>query len=158
MGKNLATKSEKLFAAYARFAQAVSGIPDLKARELSAVAGGVPAFVAEISAQGVKQTSSQIVAGLEQGLREMPALIDEVDIQWRAVVSKALHDAVAAEYPELLQLEDARLEKILGRGKIRTKAEFHLVRHRVDVLESEPELPAELRRLYALVEVFEARG
>jgi len=157
-GNSLATKSEKLFAAYARFAQAVSGIPDLKARELSVIADGVPAFVAEVGAQGVKQTSSQIVSGLEQGLREMPALIDEVDIHWRAAVSKALHDAVAAEYPEFLRIETARLEKVVVRGKIKTKAEFHLVRHRIDVLEGEPELPAELRRLYALAGAFEAGG
>jgi len=154
----LTTKSEKLFAAYARFAQAVSDIPDLKARELSMVAAGVPAFVAEVGAQGAKQTSSQIVAGLEQGLREMPALIDDVDVQWRAAVSKALHDAVAAEYPEFLQIETARLEKIVARGKIRTKAELYLVRHQIDVLEGEPELPAGLGRLYALVGAFEAGG
>jgi len=122
------------------------------------VADGVPAFVAEVNTQGVKQTSSQIVAGLEQGLREMPALIDEVDVHWRAAVSKALHDAVAAEYPEFLHIEAARLEKVVLRGKVRTKAELHLVRHRIDVLESEPELPAELRRLYALVEAYQAQG
>ena len=61
------------------------------------VAAGVPAFVAEVGAQGAKQTSSQIVAGLEQGLREMPALIDDVDTQWRAAVSKALYDAVGGK-------------------------------------------------------------
>ena len=87
----------------------------------------------------------------------MPDLIGEVDIQWRAAVSKALHDAVAAEYPEFLHLEAVRLEKVLARGKIRTEAEFYLVRHRIDVLEGEPELPEALRTLYALVEAFEAR-
>jgi hypothetical protein len=154
----LATKSEKLFAAYARFAQAISGIPDLKARELAMVASGVPAFVAEVRSRVPKPTNSQIATGLEQCLREMPDLVGGVDIQWRAAVSKALHDAVAAEYPEFLRLEAARLEKVLTRGKIRTEAEFYLVRHRIDVLEGEPELPAELQRLYALVEVFEGRG
>ncbi len=88
----------------------------------------------------------------------MPDLIGEVDIQWRGAVSKALHDAVAAEYPEFLRLEIARLEKVMARGKIRTEAEFHLVRHRIDVLEVEPELAEELRSLYALVEAYEARA
>lgn len=153
----MATKSEKLLAAYARFAQAVSAIPDEKAWELALVATGVPTFVAEARPQGAKPTSSQIVSGLEQGLRDMPNLIGEVDSQWRGAVSKALHDAVAAEYPEFLSLETARLEKIMARGRIRTEAELHLLRHRIDVLEAEPELPQALKRLYALVEAFQAR-
>jgi hypothetical protein len=154
----LPSKTEKLFAAYARFAQAIPGIPDEKAWELCQVAAGVPAFVAEVRSRDPKPTNSQITAGLEQGLREMPGLIGGVDIQWRGAVSKALHDAITAEYPEFLHLETARLEKVMARGKIRTEAEFYLVRHRIDVLEGEPELPEQLRGLYALVEAFEARG
>jgi hypothetical protein len=154
----LATKSEKLFAAYARFAQTIVGIPDEKTWELCQVAAGVPAFVAEVRSRDPRPTSSQIIAGLEQGLREMPGLIGGVDSQWRGAVSKALHDALTAEYPEFLQLETARLEKVMARGKIRTEAEFSLVRHRIDVLEGEPELAAELKSLYALVEAFEARN
>jgi len=154
----LATKPEKLVAAYARFARAVSNIPDEKAWELCRVAAGVPAFVTEARTRDPKPTGSQIAAGLEQGWREMLDLVGEVDIQWRGAVSNALHDAIAAEYPEFLQLETARLEKIMARGKIRTEAEFYLVRHNIDVLEGEPELPEELRRLYALVEAYEARA
>ena len=156
-GNNLATKSEKLFAAYARFAQTIVGIPDAKAWELCQVAAGVPAFVAELRSRDPKQTSSQIATGLEQGLREMPGLIGEVDIQWRGAVSKALHDAITAEYPEFLPLETARLEKVMARGKIRTEAEFCLVKHKIAVLEGEPELPEQLRTLYALVEAYAAR-
>ena len=154
----MASKSEKLLAAYACFAQAISAIPDQKAWELALVATGVPTFVAEARPQGAKPTSSQVVSGLEQGLRDLPNLISEVDSQWRGAVSKALHDAVAAEYPEFLRLETARLGKVVARGKIRTEAEFHLVRHRIDVLEAEPELPEALGRLYALVDAFKARG
>lgn len=154
----MATKSEKLVAAYARFAQAVSSIPDEKAWELCRVAAGVPAFVAEARSRTPKPTSAQIATGLEQGLREMPALVGEVDIHWRGAVSKALHDAIAAEYPEFLHLETARLEKVMARGKIRTEAEFYLVKHWIAVLEGEPELSGQLRGLYALVETFEIRG
>lgn len=154
----MATKSEKLLAVYARFAQAITAIPDEKAWELALVATGVPTFVAEARPQGAKPTSSQVVSGLEQGLKDMPNLISEVDSQWRGAVSKALHDALAAEYPEFLLLEAARLEKVMARGEIRTEAEFHLVRYRMDVLEAEPELPQALGRLYVLVEAFKSRG
>lgn len=122
------------------------------------VASGVPAFVAEVHAQGTKPTSAQVVTGLERGLREMPDLIAEVDDQWRGAVSKALHDAVAAEYPEFLRLEAARLEKVIARGSIKTAAEFYLVKYRIDVLESEPELAKALRTLHALANAFETRA
>ena len=154
----MATKSEKLLAAYARFAQTIVGIPDEKAWELCQVAGGVPAFVAEVRSRDPRPTSSQIITGLEQGLKEMPGLIGRVDIQWRGAVSKALHDALTAEYPEFLQLETARLEKVMARGKIRTEAECYLVRYRIDVLEGELELSGQLGSLYALAEAFEPRG
>jgi len=155
-GNDLASKSKKLLAVYARFAQGISAIPDEKAWELSLVATGVPVFVAEARKRDLKPTSAQITAGLERGLRDMSDLIGEVDIQWRAAVSRALHDALAVEHPEFLRLEVSRLQKVLARGKIRTEAEFHLVRCRIDVLESEPELPEELRLLYALAGAFKA--
>ena len=88
----------------------------------------------------------------------MPNLISEVDVQWRWAVSRALHEALAAEYPKFLALDAKRLERILARGKIRTETEFYLVRHQIDVLEGEPELGEELRKLCALVDAYEANA
>jgi len=45
----------------------------------------------------------------------------------------------------------------LTRGKIRTEAEFCLVRHQIDVMEGKSELGDELKPLYALVDADEAR-
>jgi hypothetical protein len=49
------------------------------------------------------------------------------------------------------------LSKIKTRGSIRGEAEFHLVRHRIDVLEGEPGQEQELYLLYELAERFEGR-
>ncbi|MBI1890217.1 MAG: hypothetical protein HYS18_06215 [Burkholderiales bacterium] len=150
------TKAQKILAAYERFAQGIAAIPDPKAQELYRVAAGVPRFVEHTKSKQPQVTSSQIASGLEQGLKEMPALVGAVEAQWRWAVAKAWHDAISSEYPGFLQIEAERLQKILARGKIRTEGEFHLVRYQIDVLEAQPELAAELQVLYALAETYEA--
>jgi hypothetical protein len=152
----MSTRSDQFLAAYARFAQAIALIPDVKAKELHRVALGVPRFVQEVKAREPRPTPSQVACGLEQGLREMPSLFDEIDVQWRWAVSRALHVALAAECPEFTVSEAQRIQATLTRGRIGSDAEFHQVRHRIDVLEGEPELGQELRRLYALVEAYGA--
>jgi hypothetical protein len=150
----MSTRSDQFLAAYARFAQAIALIPDPKAQELHRVALGVPRFVEEVKAREPRPTPSQVAAGLEQGLQEMPSLFDEVDVQWRWAVSRALHEALATECPEFTAHEAQRMQQTIRRGRIQTDAEFHQVRHRIDVLEGEPELGDELKHLYALVEAY----
>jgi hypothetical protein len=147
------TKLEKLLAVYARFADAIREIPDAKTQDLHRAFSEVPQFVARARQQA---TNSQIAAGLEQGLRELQDLSGSIDAQWRWAVSRALHDALTREYPEFLVVDAERLQKIQQRGCIRTEAEFYLVRHRIDVLEGEPELADQLARLYALVGAYES--
>jgi hypothetical protein len=145
------TKSEKLLAVYARLSRAIAAIPDSKVQDLHRLAGGVPQFVAEALLREPKPTSTQIAEGLELGLRELAQLTAEVDSPWRPAVSRALHEALSAEYPELLDLERQHVASILARRRIDTEAEFHAVRQRIEVLEGEPELGEELKALYALV-------
>ena len=151
------TKAEKLLAVYARFAKAISKIPDPKAQDIYRVAAGAHEFVAEARLRTPKPTNSQIASGLEQGLREMPSSVREVGGKWRAEFARALHQAIALEYPEFLALDAQRLAKVMERGKIKTESEFYLVRHRIDVAEGESELVEELEKLYALVGAYEAR-
>src|SRR5205085_1420760 len=92
--------ADRLVAVYARFADAISGIPDASVRDLHAVVVQVPEFVAQARLLDPAPACSQLVAGLEQGLLEMPDLVGAVDSQWRWAVSRALHDAVVHECPE----------------------------------------------------------
>jgi hypothetical protein len=151
------TKAEKLLAVYARFAQGIANIPDPRAQDIYRVAAGAHEFVAEARLRQPKPTNSQIAAGLEQGLREMPGSVREVGAKWRSEFARALHQSITIEYPEFLALDAQRLAKIMERGRIRTESEFYLVRHRIDIAEGEPELTEELEKLYALVGAYEAR-
>lgn len=154
----MSTKSQKILAAYQAFAQRIASIPDPKAQELFHVASGVARFVAGVQATKPHLTPSQIASGLEQGLRELPELIGAVDIHWRWALARALHDAIAAEYPDALLVDAQQLRTIVARGEILTKSEFHLVRYRIDVLEAMPELDPELTFLHALASDYEARN
>ena len=151
------TKTDRLLAAYEHFGAAIAGVPDKRAQDLSRTSASAREFVADVRARNPKTTSSQVGAGLEQGLRETPQLIQEIAPEWRALVSRAFHDALTQEYPAFIVLEDERLKKVLARGKIRTEAEFYRVRHEIDVLEGEPSQRTELVNLYALVDAFESR-
>lgn len=101
---------------------------------------------------------SELATGMEQGLRETPMLLESLPPAARMRAAKALAAAIATHYPEFNVREQARLEKIKARGRIRGESEFYLARHHVDLLEGDPQRMQELREWYALVDEFEARG
>ncbi len=119
---------------------------------------GVRAFVAAACETSPPPTASAIASGLEQGLRETPLLIAEVASEWRKPISLALKQALIDQYPEFLEREEQRLQKVIDRGSIRTEAEFHLVRHHVDLLEGCQGKIHLLQQLYLFLEAYEARA
>lgn len=151
------TKLEKLCAAYEAFGRAISDVPDTSANRLAQLSSGVRELVSDAFKRVPKPTPSQIAAGLEQSWRETPMLIQDIQPEWRAKVAEAWHTAAAGYYPEFLVKEEGRLRKIFTRGKIRTEAEFHLVRHEIDILEGAPGDATKLQTLYRLVDSFESR-
>ena len=139
----------QLLAVYADFTAAIAGIPDAKAQELQHLSARVPQFVAH--ARAAQGNEEQIARGLEEGLHELPELLAGVDAQWRWAVSRALHDAIARCCPGFAAQQAQRVDAILAAGEITNDAELHLVRHRIAVLEAEPDLSEQLQPLYALV-------
>ena len=101
---------------------------------------------------------SALAIGMEQGLRETPMLLKSLPTAMRVQAAKALDLAITTHYPEFTEKEQARLENIKVRGRIRGESEFYLARHQVDVLEGDAQREQELREWYALVDEFEARG
>lgn len=148
------TKTDRLLAAYEHFGAAIAAVPDKRAQDLYRSSAGAREFVADVRTRHPKTTTSQVGAGLEQGLRETPQLIQAIAPEWRAFVSRAFHDALTQEYPAFIVLEDERLKKVLARGKIRSEAEFYRVRHEIDVIEGELSRRSELANLYALVDAY----
>ncbi len=152
------TKTERIFAAYERFGAAIASIPDTHAQTLYRTSAGARAFVSEVRARDPKITRSQAGAGLEQGLREAPLLIQAVAPEWRTAVARAFYEALAHDYPDFLAQEAERLQKVLARGKIRSEAEYYRIRHEIDIVEGEPSRKGELQDLYGLIDAFEARA
>ena len=157
MSARVRTKLEKLLAVWAMFADQTRGTADPEVQELHRVAAGVPQFVEAARLRVPKPTNSQIASGLEQALREI-ADLGGVKVQSRAPVWRAIQQALSAEYPEFLSFDAERLAKVMKCGRIRTDAEFYLVRHRIDVVEGERKHEEELEKLYALVGDYETRA
>jgi hypothetical protein len=156
MSTRLRTKLDRLLAVYAMFADETRGIADPEVLELHRMAAGVPQFLENARLRVPKPTNSQITSGLEEALRELTNL-GGLKPHSRAPVRRAIHLALSTQYPEFLSLDESRLSKVIERGRIRTEAEFYLVRHRIDVIEGEPKHEGELDQLYALVGDYEAR-
>lgn len=94
---------------------------------------------------------SALVAGMGQGFREMPMLLQSMNSEARKFASRALAEATSAHYPELSVKDAERLAKIKLRRSIDSETEFYLVRHHVELLEGEPDHGDERRLLMELV-------
>jgi len=151
------TKVDRLVAAYERLGKELTGIPDQRVQRLRSICLGVRSFVAGAKSKNPSLRSSQIAAGLEQGLRETLTDLAGTDKQWRTRVVQASRLAVTAHYPDFLAKDAEKFEKIRARGRIRTEAEFYLVRHQVDAAEGAGN-QALLGELYGLIEAYEIKG
>ena len=148
-----ADKLTKLIAVYDQFYDATALLDDPKGKRLADNWAGIRHQYAE---PGVPR--SALAAGMEQGLRETPMLLQSMSPKTRKHAAQALMTATLDHYPDFLIKDAERLAKIKERGSIRGEKEFHLIRHHIDLLEGEPSQSKELQVLYALVDRFESRG
>jgi hypothetical protein len=156
-GSRRVSKLDRLIAAYECLGEKLTGIADPAVERTRKVCLGVRPFIADARLKNPSVRPSQIAAGLEQGLRETPMLLADANLRWRSQALSAFHSAVTSNCPEFFAKDAERFERIRARGKIRTEAEFCLVRHLIDEAEGAGQ-PALLKELYALVAAFEARG
>jgi hypothetical protein len=148
------TKLQTLIAVFDRFHWSLSGIPDSTVERLCE---NWNTYKATYSSPPPGVRPSQLAAGLEQGLLELPMMVADVAVAHRAKVARALNEALQVEYPTFLSTQQARLSKVMERGRISSESEFMLVRHTVDVAEGNVENPVVLQKLYLLIDAFEAK-
>lgn len=145
-------KLTKLVAVFDQFHEAIARLGDPKAKRLGENWVGIRHQYVKPS--GVPR--SALAAGMEQALRETPLLLQSMNSETRKRSAQALAAATSAHYPDFLGKDAKRLGKVVARGSIHGESEYCLVRHHVDLLESEPSENEELRLLYSLVEKYEA--
>lgn len=146
-------KLTKLIAVFDEFHQALAALDDPKAKRLVENWSGIRHQYVEPSGA----PRSAFAAGMEQGLRETPMLLQSMNSEARKCAVQALAAATLAHYPDFLAKNAERLAKIRARGSIHSENEFYLVRHHVDLLEGESSKNEELRLLYELVDGYERR-
>ena len=149
------TKYEQLAAVYDQFTQALAGIDDPLAAMLVASFETAKRTYEQALAAGI--TKSRLAAGMKQGLRELPMALCAEGCARRAEILQALHESIAANYPDFVRHDEALLAAIVERSKIRNAKEYYLVRHRIDALEGDAGAAAERDLLYQLVDRFGSR-
>jgi hypothetical protein len=127
-------KLTKLIAVFDQFHDAIARLDDPTAKRLVENWAGVRHQYATPAVA----PRSALAAGMEQGLRETPMLLQSMRSEARKYAVQALAAAISAHYPAFLLKDAERLAKIKARGSIRGENEFYLVRHQVDLLEGEP--------------------
>ena len=148
------TKYEKLFAVYDEYMRAIAGVNDPMAAMLCASWQATKRSHEQVLASGGK--TSQLAAGMEQGLRELPMALRAEGGGKHAEILGMLHRAIATHFPEFFKCDAALLAAIVERAKIRNAREYYLVRHRIDELEGDAGALAERDLLYRLIDRFES--
>jgi hypothetical protein len=148
------TKYEKLFAVYEEYTQAIAGLNDPMAAMLCASWETTKRTYERALASGSRK--SQLAAGMEQGLRELPMALRAEGGGRHADILAQLHGAITTHFPEFFKEDAALLAAVVDRAKIRNGKEYYLVRHRIDELEGDAGAAAERDLLYRLVDRFES--
>jgi hypothetical protein len=97
---------------------------------------------------------SNVASGMEQGLRDMSFMLPQKP-ELRRACAAAFRSSVNAHYPDFFKKDEARLARVLARGRVRSESEWYLVRHRIDEIEGDKAHESDLAKLYKLVDEFE---
>jgi hypothetical protein len=99
-------------------------------------------------------TKSAIAQGLEQGIRELPQILQKLPEPTRSRANLALIESIKRHAPDIQAKDQERLAKVVQRGRIRSESEYYLVRHQIDLLEGLPAESSRLAVLYKLEGIF----
>jgi len=102
-----------------------------------------------ISSGSVK--GAQAVVGLEQGLNELPFILEDGDPD----LVKAAYGIIEGNYRDYFKKQIKKVKKIQDAGMIRNEPEFYLVRITVDILEREGAAESDLEAMMRLLDKYE---
>ena len=153
--KKKPTKFDKLSAVFKHVAQEFAKIDDLQIQQLGKLFGRSIDLPPEGLMDGDRKVRpSEIAVGLEQGLRDLLTMVASAEEHIRKPAMAALSDAIVAHYPDFVERELKKLDKVMARGYIRTESEYYLMQARLDMIEGAPENEAELDRIYTMMDSY----
>jgi hypothetical protein len=117
----------------------VAALSDTESKQLSEFIGSFSESVDQISAWVAEKTfptpKSEIAKGLEQGINELPLLLEDLEPHHRSKALAAYWGAVNSVVPDYSAKFYAKIQSILKLGSIKTESEFYLLRNRLDQIE-----------------------
>ncbi|WP_432453757.1 MULTISPECIES: hypothetical protein [unclassified Agarivorans] len=97
---------------------------------------------------------SEIAKGLEQGINDLSLLIEDLEPNFRSKAFSAFYQAVNSVNPDYFEKQNAKIQRVIKRGKIKTESEFNLLRNRLDRIEGngshEEKIISKLVELYEI--------
>ena len=151
------SKLEKLTNIYTQLILEFRKIDNSKLKEhLDAWDNALSQFDSILSQNNIPVKRSAIATGIEQGLRETPLLLQSIlpEEQRSSALIKFKH-IVELNIPNFFDKEIKRLNKIVTCGKIKNENEWYMIRHRIDLIEGNASMTAELNLLYVLLDTYE---
>jgi len=78
---------------------------------------------------------SEIAKGLEQGINDLSLLIEDLEPNFRSKAFGAFYESVNSVNPDYFEKQNAKIQRVIKRSKIKTESEFYLLRNRLDRIE-----------------------
>ncbi|GAB7127773.1 hypothetical protein JCM19000A_22800 [Silvimonas sp. JCM 19000] len=99
---------------------------------------------------------STLIAGVKQGLLEIPRGFGSLPADMRSKVTKAYISVIEAELPAFFEKMDRDMRVVLERGRIKSEREFHLVQLMIERAEENRQTQV-LEQLYGVINEYESR-
>lgn len=117
----------------------VTALSNIDSARLSTIVDSYSKAVVQISEWVSEEKNpvpkSEIAKGLEQGVNDLPLLIDDLEPPIRSAALAAYWDTLDSVIPDYAERLAKNIQRILKRGYIKSESEFYLLRNRLDQIE-----------------------
>jgi hypothetical protein len=117
----------------------ISALLDVGSNQLAPIIQGFSKSIDQINSWVTDNKfpvpKSEIAKGLEQGINELSLLIGDLEPEFRSKAFSAYYEAVNSVNPDYFEKLNAKIQRIIKRGQIKTESEFYLLRNRLDQIE-----------------------
>ena len=117
----------------------LEALSDIGSEQLAPIIQGVSKSIDQIKGwvndNKFPAPKSEIAKGLEQGINDLSLLIDDLEPNFRSKAFSAFYQAVNSVNPDYFEKQNAKIQRVIKRGKIKTESEFYLLRNRLDRIE-----------------------
>lgn len=96
--------------------------------------------------------------GLRMVLNDLVPMTQAATLNQRKDLDRQLREKAGVGLSALMQRQSAQAARLIERGQLTSEQQYYLVREHVELLADDPDQAADVPRLHALLEAYEARA